>query len=714
MTVNRSEYSAKAGERYDVVKPKESDLLRETATSKPGASDIWNKEGGVEQMTVNRSEYSAKAGERYDVVKPKESDLLRGDGHFEGQTQNQKDFQAGRGDRYDAVKPGASDIWNKEGGVEQMTVNRSEYSAKAGERYDVVKPKESDLLRGDGHFEGQTQNQKDFQAGRGDRYDTVRPGASDIWNKEGGVEQMTVNRSEYNAKAGERYAVVKPKESDLLKGDGKFEGKTQNQTDFLPQVGNRLDAVRPQDSTLFKSSDKFTVDSVHRCEFTGAPGERFEKRVPSANLKVGLGDMELTTQYDSDNSWRRRPRQAGSQSDIPTLPPLTPVKPSQTRSTESLFVDTNMDFGTNYREAFRGCHSDVRLQPIRRGDNIISPGGAMVSNTEYRQSYVPTKADRGQACQPTSSLKLEGGQSMHSNYDMEFRFKQVQCLAEVFGLSTGNTGTKERAPFQDIASQSVGLINYLQTIQKNPDNQLVKRLQSPLPQVNFVNGLPVIPGVVGSLPGAGSCLPKGSPLVKQRSPSFFQNIVRNIPGAHDYLSSFLPSPKVDIDALYGNYHWAIYTPSVHDRFCPLTEFAPSAKKGNATAFSVAEKFRTKNENGGEKVALGYGLMNNGNTYVYFQDDPCPCGIIRLLHQSGQYEYVVLSNWARFPVIAMARDIRSFYKAHKDKLEDALTKEGFSTEYAGLTTGHLSYVDWSKCRPATPVSYLRNVLTELFG
>ncbi|CAJ0946970.1 unnamed protein product, partial [Mesorhabditis belari] len=289
-------------------------------------------------------------------------------------------------------------------------------------------------------------------------------------------------------------------------------------------------------------------------------------------------------------------------------------------------------------------------------------------------------------------------------------------LLEVFGISTGNTGTKERQPFQDIASQSVGLINYLKTIQNNPDNELYKRLQQPLPQVNFVNGLPVIPGVLGSLPGAGACLPKGAPLVRQRSPSFFQNIIRNIPGAHDYLSSFLPSPKVDVDSLFGNYHWAIDTPSVHNRFCSMTELAPSAKRGNSSAFTVAEKFRTKSENGGEKVALGYGIINNGNTYVYFQDDPCPYQIVIVgpKHSTGQYEYVVLSNWARFPVIAMARDIRVFYKLYKDKLEDKLTSEGFSTEYAGLSTGHLSYVDWSHCRPATPISYIRNVLTELFG
>ncbi|KAJ1352077.1 hypothetical protein KIN20_008267 [Parelaphostrongylus tenuis] len=48
-------------------------------------------------------------------------------------------------------------------------------------------------------------------------------------------------------------------------------------------------------------------------------------------------------------------------------------------------------------------------------------------------------------------------------------------LLEIFGLSTGEAGTVDRQPFHDLASQSVGLINYLQTVQRNPNNQLAKK-----------------------------------------------------------------------------------------------------------------------------------------------------------------------------------------------------------------------------------------------
>ncbi|GMT36662.1 hypothetical protein PFISCL1PPCAC_27959, partial [Pristionchus fissidentatus] len=292
-------------------------------------------------------------------------------------------------------------------------------------------------------------------------------------------------------------------------------------------------------------------------------------------------------------------------------------------------------------------------------------------------------------------------------------------LLEVFGLANGNTGSAQRQPFQDIASQSVGLLNYLAQVQKNPNNKLAKKLKEPLPQVAFVDGLPVVPGIVGSLPGAGACLPRNAPLVRQRSvsPSFFQNIVRNIPGAGDYLSSFLPQPVVNVNALYGKYLWAIDTPSVHEKFCPTTEFLPATKTASSSkaSFSLVDKFRTQDENGGDKTAFGYGLVNNNVTYVYFQDDPCPYQVVMIGpidKKSGQYEYVILSNWARFPIVGLVRDLRVFYDKYKDAMETNLDKEGFIN---GLSTQNtLHYTDWSKCKRSTPVSYFRNVLSELFG
>ncbi|CAL2052831.1 unnamed protein product [Caenorhabditis brenneri] len=286
---------------------------------------------------------------------------------------------------------------------------------------------------------------------------------------------------------------------------------------------------------------------------------------------------------------------------------------------------------------------------------------------------------------------------------------------EIFGLSTGDAGTHDRGTFQDLATQSVGLMKFLQTVQKNPENDLAKKLKNPLPSMNLVDGVPVVPGLLGSLPGAGSCLPRGSPLIKDKSPSFFQNMLRNIPGAQDYLASLLPAPKVDVKALYGKFQWALDTPSVHNRYCATTEFSPQAESGNSSAFSLQEKFRAGSVDAGEKVGFGYGIIHRERTYVYMQDDPCPYQIVivgPINKQHKQYEYLILSNWARFPMIGLVRDLRSFYTNFKDQVETDLEKAGFMDDVTGSNPIH--YADWSKCKKATPINYISNVLTDLFG
>lgn len=89
------------------------------------------------------------------------------------------------------------------------------------------------------------------------------------------------------------------------------------------------------------------------------------------------------------------------------------------------------------------------------------------------------------------------------------------------------------------------------------------RLKQPLPKITFLDGFPVIPGLVGSLPGAGGCLPKQTPMVNQNSPSFFQNFLRLFPGAQDYLTSLIKTPEVDFMSLSGKYQWVSYSAYIH-------------------------------------------------------------------------------------------------------------------------------------------------------
>uniref|UniRef100_A0A0N5AIF5 Lipocalin/cytosolic fatty-acid binding domain-containing protein n=1 Tax=Syphacia muris TaxID=451379 RepID=A0A0N5AIF5_9BILA len=265
----------------------------------------------------------------------------------------------------------------------------------------------------------------------------------------------------------------------------------------------------------------------------------------------------------------------------------------------------------------------------------------------------------------------------------------------MFGLNTGRAGTVDRIPLDDIT-----------------------RFKKPLPKVTFFDGMPAVPGLVGSLPGVGGCLPKQMPMVNQNSPSFFQNFLRLIPGAQDYLSTLVITPEVDIESLSGKYQWIISTKGVHQRYCPTTEFQYYVKTGNTSAINIVNAFHETNPQGAAKVGFGYGIIHNQKLYLYFQEDPCPYQIVMIgprNERTGQYEYLVLSNWAKYPLIAMVRDYNDFMQRYRDEFVRRFKKEGFISEFSSVIGDTVDFVDWSLCRPLTPVSFLSNVLNRfLFG
>uniref|UniRef100_A0A915BBZ1 Lipocalin domain-containing protein n=1 Tax=Parascaris univalens TaxID=6257 RepID=A0A915BBZ1_PARUN len=225
-----------------------------------------------------------------------------------------------------------------------------------------------------------------------------------------------------------------------------------------------------------------------------------------------------------------------------------------------------------------------------------------------------------------------------------------ESLLDLFGLNTGRAGTVNRIPLDDIA-----------------------RISEPLPQVTLLDGLPAVPGVVGSLPGIGGCLPAKMPLVSHTSPNFFQNFLRFIPGAQDYLNLL--------------------------------------EKGNTSSFSTVDSFHEVNAKGPAKVGFGYGILHNQRAYIYFQEDPCPYQIIMIGPKnkiSGQYEYIVLSNWAKYPTIAMARDVGEFSAKYRNVLVERFKHEGF-------VGNSVNFVDWTRCKPLTPISFVSDIVNRfLFG
>jgi hypothetical protein len=154
-------------------------------------------------------------------------------------------------------------------------------------------------------------------------------------------------------------------------------------------------------------------------------------------------------------------------------------------------------------------------------------------------------------------------------------FVLVDAQAFLDFLNLGSAGTSRsvaRAPsLVDYTSQGLGLLNYFSSLQRNPSGAAPGRAKEVnllglegvkgapdlvgLPNANFLQGVPVVPGVAGSVPGVGECLPRGLPFISQRSPSMFQDFLRNIPGASDVLKSLVSVPDIDAHSLMGKWYW---------------------------------------------------------------------------------------------------------------------------------------------------------------
>lgn len=147
--------------------------------------------------------------------------------------------------------------------------------------------------------------------------------------------------------------------------------------------------------------------------------------------------------------------------------------------------------------------------------------------------------------------------------------------SSLFGLqSVQQQQPVERpADIGSLASQGLGLFNYFSSIQRNPSEAELKPnsandinlLGIPgvkgvpdlpgLPNIGGLPGVPVVPGLAGSIPGVGACLPKGTPLINPSSPSFMQNLLRNVPGAQELLKSLQKLPNFEVSRCMGKWYW---------------------------------------------------------------------------------------------------------------------------------------------------------------
>jgi hypothetical protein len=64
--------------------------------------------------------------------------------------------------------------------------------------------------------------------------------------------------------------------------------------------------------------------------------------------------------------------------------------------------------------------------------------------------------------------------------------------------------------------------------------------------------------------------------------------------------------------------------------------------------------------------------------------------------TGQYEYIVLSNWVKYPVIGMVRNLHTYDSEYRDEVHGRLRREGYVTMLTNMFDGSIASADWNQC------------------
>uniref|UniRef100_A0A5S6QY96 Lipocalin domain-containing protein n=1 Tax=Trichuris muris TaxID=70415 RepID=A0A5S6QY96_TRIMR len=232
-----------------------------------------------------------------------------------------------------------------------------------------------------------------------------------------------------------------------------------------------------------------------------------------------------------------------------------------------------------------------------------------------------------------------------------------------------------------------------------------QRLRDRYRDTPLYSKLPSITNVAQDLPGFGACLPKGTPLFNSLSPSILQNFLRIVPGVHKMVKRLQPLPRVNPRRLMGKWYWVLSTTSAMSKYCSMSTFHGLVQRANKTGtFAIINSFRDGSQYGLPKLGFGYGLVNGQHVSVYDQSDPCPYEVILVSdndennyyrERNSQYDYIVLSNWARYPVIVLAKNVDQFFANDYEFLKEDLRSEGLYNELTEMLYSS-DTADWSVC------------------
>ncbi|VDK84654.1 unnamed protein product [Litomosoides sigmodontis] len=234
----------------------------------------------------------------------------------------------------------------------------------------------------------------------------------------------------------------------------------------------------------------------------------------------------------------------------------------------------------------------------------------------------------------------------------------------------------------------------------------------PVPAFPGPQDVPAIPGV-NTIPGLSNFNYLVSQLFPQMIPPantlLGSSISRLVPKgyaknlAKDVFRAVHPAAEnVDVARMMGRWFQVINSPHVIREACTVSHFGALTNNTYSATFTILKFYREGNANGPPRFSLGYGFKSGdtGQFVLHNSNSPDsePFWVIKKgpLNEYNQYDYVIVSNWVRFPVFVIARDPERFRSQHMRNVLQFLE----DNNYINVMTkafNMISPVDYSQCQ-----------------
>ncbi|KRY84487.1 Tetratricopeptide repeat protein 37 [Trichinella pseudospiralis] len=171
-----------------------------------------------------------------------------------------------------------------------------------------------------------------------------------------------------------------------------------------------------------------------------------------------------------------------------------------------------------------------------------------------------------------------------------------------------------------------------------------------------------------------------------------------------YSDLFFAIQSIDANKLEGKWYRVMDSSGFYDEICSVVDIKIIEQSQYIATFSVKELYRPNGPNGTVVTSRGqaFKMGPDPGGFLYFtgrQEDVCPYFIVKTgaLNNEQKYEYVILSQLFKTPVIVLAKDPQRFALQYKNEVNNFFKQNDFAkSPWDNDNTAALSHFDHVNC------------------